>query len=314
MTPNTLTERLPVHVLVPNIIHEFELAAHRNALTEERATAAGVIDAELFFCFGPECPTPPFVTLETKKVHLQESYLAYLWATIYSTFVMYEFGIQEPMMKGTFDWTRRYESQELARAKHLSDWAKRFAIQYEPWDDKALPNPARHIDAIEKKLAGKANAIFVRAVTYLIAHEFGHLFGRHTVETSDLDRVEQEKEADNFAMDFVVDANASELERHISGAAIVMLTCSNLFLTATFPNIWKCRHPHTHDRIRNAISGLNLTSQRAKDYLYYLAAIELMQYLDSKHLSSDAPIAETAKELFLWYLDRYDELLVSMHG
>jgi hypothetical protein len=309
---NTSSQNLPVHVLNRNITHELEIVAHRNGLTEERAIASGLIDAQLIFCFGPERPAPPFVVLETKMVHLQESYLAYLWAMIYSTFVIYEFGVQESMMRGVFDGTCKYDRKELIRAKLLGDWAKRFAFQYEPWDDGMLPNPRRHLDVIEERLAGKANAIFLRAVTYLIAHEFGHLSGRHNVETGDIERIEQEKEADNFALAFLVDGEATDSEKQVSGAALVMLTCSNLFLTAEFPQVWKRRHPHTHDRIRNAISGLNLTTQQSKYYLYYLAAIGLKQYLDSKQLESRAPIVDTAEDLFLWYLDRYDELLTSL--
>jgi hypothetical protein len=309
LASTTSSQHLPIHVLNPNITHELESAAHRSRLTEERAIASGLIDAKLVFCFGPERPAPPFVVLESKMVHLQESYLAYLWAMIYSSFVIYEHGVQEPMMKGTFDGTCKYNSQELMRGKQLGDWAKRFAFQYEAWDDQLLPNPERHLDVIEKTLAGKANAMFLRAVTYLIAHEFGHLAGRHDVETSNVERIEQEKEADNFALAFLVDGEASETEKQISGAALVMLTCSNLFLTVEFPQVWKRRHPHTHDRIRNAISGLNLTAQKGKDYLYYLAAIGLKQFLDSKQLASGAPFEDTAEDLFHWYLDRYDELL-----
>jgi len=245
-------------------------------------------------------------------VHLQESYLAYLWAMIYSTFVIYERGVQERLMKGVFDGTIEYNRPELSRAKYLGDWARCFAFEYEPWDEGMLPNPRRHADALEQQLACKANAIFLRAVTYLIAHEFGHLSGRHNVDTSDIERIEQEKEADNFALAFLVDGEASDPEKLVSGAALVILTCSNLFLTADFPQIWNRRHPHTHDRIRNAISGLNLTSQQSKDYLYYLAAIGLRQYLDSKELESRAPIADRAEDLFLWYLDRYDELRASL--
>lgn len=308
MTLNASNRNLPVSVLNRNIIDEFEKAARRSGLTEERAIASGLIDAHIVFCFGPERPSPPFVVLETKMVHLQESYLAYLWAMIYSTFVIYEFGVQEPMLHGVFDGKCHFTTQELRRAKSLGDWAKRFALTYQPWDDVALPNPRQHIDSAERTLAEKANAIFLRAVIHLVAHEFGHLSGRHNIETTDIERVELEKEADNFALDFLVDTSAGESEKQISGAALVMLTCSSLFLTEHFPMIWKHRHPHTHDRIRNAITGLNLTSQKSKDYLYFLAAMGLSQYLDSKNLPGDAPMADTAEDLFVWYLDRYDEL------
>lgn len=136
--------------------------------------------------------------------------------------------------------------------------------------------------------------------------------GRHNAEISDTVRIEQEKEADNFALAFLVDGQASESERLISGAALVMLTCSNLFLTAEFPQLWKQRHPHTHDRIRNAISGLNLTSEKTKYYLYHLAATGLREFLESKQLESSAPVEETAEDLFHWYLDRYDQLLIHL--
>jgi hypothetical protein len=57
-----------------------------------------------------------------------------------------------------------------------------------------------------------------------------------------------------------------------------------------------------------------LTAQKSKDYLYYLAATGLKQFLDSKQLASSAPFEETPEDLFHWYLDRYDELLTSLNA
>ena|SRR5258708_6005359 len=144
---------------------------------------------------------------------------------------------------------------------------------YEPWDEARLPSPSAHADDEEKQWAGKVNEIFLSTVTYLLSHEYAHIkCGHFQAENAEID-VEQEKEADNFALSFLIDDASTEKQRQVAGASVVLLCASNLFLAPEFRMIFKRRHPRSHDRLRHALSGLNLITEEARYYLYYLASI-----------------------------------------
>lgn len=304
-------QHLPVWVLRHNVIAAFEGIATANSYSMQALVDRGVISPEVAWCCDYGKPKGPFVDLDTKTICLQESYLAFLWAMTYSSFVIYEEGVQRRMLEGTFDGVIRYETPALARARALGIWAERFAGAYAPWNEKELPNPRSHRDAQERMFAEKANEIFLRQVSYLMCHELGHLSEGHFRTEDDAEQLEQEKQADNFALSFLVDSATDERQRRIAGAALVLLTSSGLFLAAEFRQIWKRRHPHTHDRIRHAISGLNLGSQESKDYVYYLASIRLREFLAKHGLAPDPLPEETTEDLFFRYLDHCDHILAS---
>jgi hypothetical protein len=304
-------EHLPVWVLRHNVIGTFEQVAERKGYSMKGAVGRGIINPQIDWCCDYGKPRGPFVDLETKTICLHESYLAFLWAMIYSSFVIYEQSIQQRILDQTYVGVIEYNTDVLIRARLLGDWAEHFAGRYVPWDERELPNPRTHRDAQEKSLVEKVNGMFLQAVTYLLCHELAHLSERHFETMDDAEQLEQEKQADNFALSFFADWATSETERQIAGAALVLLTTSSLFLAAEFRQIWKRRHPHSHDRIRHAISGLNLQSQAAKDYVYYLASIRLREFLTRHELAPEVQPEDTAEDLFFRYLDRCDEILAA---
>jgi len=304
-------DHLPVWVLRHNVIAMFEEVAEYNGYSMNAVVSRGTVNPVIDWCCNRGRPRGPFVDLDTKTICLQESYLAFLWAMTYSSFVLYEEGVQRRMLEGTFTGAIQYDTPLLIRARALGDWAERFAGRYEPWNERDLPNPRSYRDAQEKSLAEKTNGIFLRAVTYLLFHELGHLSEAHFRTDSDAEQLEQEKQADNFALSFLSDSASNEIQRRISGAALVLLTTSSLFLATEFRQIWQRRHPHTHDRIRHAISGLNLQSQQSKDYVYYLASIRMRQFLIRHGLAPEIWVEDTAEDLFFRYLDHCEQVLAS---
>lgn len=299
-------QRLPVSVLQHNLVAYFESVAKRNSHSLHAAVAAGKIVPQIEYVIGPIPPRAPMAHLTERTIWVHESYLGYLWAYVYANFVIYEKGVQEKLLNRTFSGAIEFDTELLRRAKLLDDWAKRFASKFEPWDEQALPNPRTHATEEERVLAHKVNNILIRAITYVLLHEYAHLYCGHYMSKDAETEREQEKEADNFALSFLVDSASDESERITSGASLVLLCSSNLFLAPEFRAIFKRKHPNSHDRLRHALSGLNLTSEASKYYLYYLASVAIKRFLDQHGLQTDILVEETAEDLFHRYLDLID--------
>jgi hypothetical protein len=302
-------DRLPISVLAHNIAPEIERVAATNAIDMKGAVEARVVHREIDLVCDAVAPRGPYADHTSRKVVFYESHLAFIWAYIYSNFVIFEQCIQAPMMSGVFDWQIRYERPLTQRAKLLQDWAVRFSKEYIPWDDEALPNPRRQRDEEERSMCEKANQIYLTAVNFLFLHEYAHLALGHDSRRDDRSwSIEQEKEADNFAMSCITPAFSTEKERHIAGVSIVLLCASNLFLPKDLRGIWQSAHPHLHDRLRNALTALNLQTEKPRYYLYHLGCICLQRWFDANALETSRVTEETAENLFYENLEKIDRL------
>ena len=106
---------------------------------------------------------------------------------------------------------------------------------------------------------------------------------------------------------FLVDGATTETEKWITGLALVLLTSASLFLAPDFIDLWKSSHPNTHDRIRHAITGLNLESQGSRDYLYLLASMHFRKFLEQKNILLPQVVEDTPEDLFYRLLDQCDD-------
>ncbi len=303
--------RLPISVLEHNITVEFERLAASNNMNLRRAVEVRQIKPVIDLCLKQLPPKAPKADLDERTIFLHEAHLAFLWAYIYSSFVIYEQGVQRPMLDGTHDGAIHFSNELLVRAKRLQDWALGFSRKYSDWDETSMPSPKSYRDNTEKQYCEKTNAVFLKAVCFLLLHEYAHLTLGHQVAKADEDAawsLEQETDADNFAMSCLVDDQSTETERQIVGLSITLLCVSNLQLPEDWRGIWQTHHPHLHDRVRNAIVALNLQSEKAKFYVYYLAAIGLRQYLLSQNFEVPRQEAETAEDLFYDCLNLIDQL------
>jgi hypothetical protein len=306
--------RLPISVLMHNIAPAIEKVAEANAIDLRQAVDARVAHPEIDLICDAIAPRGPYADHASRKVVVFESHLAFIWAYIYSNFVIFEQCIQAEMLKGDFDWTIRFDRQLTMRAKSLLDWAVKFAKVYAPWDEDALPNPKTQLDDEEKSMCEKANQIYLTAVNFLFLHEYAHLALKHTCSRDDENwSIEQEKEADNFAMSCITPAFSTEKERHLAGLSIVLLCASNLFLPRELRGIWQSAHPHLHDRLRNALTGLNLQSEKSKYYLYHLGCVCLQHWFQANEIATSQATEETAESLFYEYLDTIDKLSDDNH-
>lgn len=301
--------RLPVSVLDNNIIDEFEKILQRNNRELAGPVKAGLVHREIEILLDDTPPKGPYANLETRRMCIYESHLAFLWSYVYSSFVIFEEGVQKPIIDGTSRGEIAIDGELLVRAALLHEWAIKFSSQYQEWDTDRLPNPKRLANIEEKSYVGKANSIFLRAVMFLLLHEYAHLVLEHEKTGDDPWELDQEKDADNFAMSFLVDQATSEQDRMVAGVSIVLLFASTCFLPRDIGGIWQQTHPHLHDRLRNGIAGLNLETEESKSYLYFLASLSLKRYLESQGYRCEQVESETAETLFYEYLEKIDVLL-----
>ncbi|WP_286854957.1 phage exclusion protein Lit family protein [Marinobacter sp. UBA4489] len=300
--------RLPISVLEHNIIDEFERRAEAKAHDLKSSVASGKVKPTLNLILDKIPPRGPYTNPKTREISLYESHLAYLWAFVYSSFVLYEEGIQKPMLAGSFNAKLEFNTPLLQRAVALQKWAIKFVCTYSDWKVDELPNPANVDLEAEKYYVPKVNKLFLQAVNFMLFHEYGHLVLGHSADGDRDWTLAQEQDADNYAATFFIGAETTEQERQISGVSIVLLLASCVFIPERISGLWQVKHPHLHDRIRNGISLLNLEEESSKFYIYYLASVALQTYLIERGIDFPQLEIETAEDLFFEYLARIDEL------
>ncbi|MFA6016391.1 MAG: phage exclusion protein Lit family protein [Gallionellaceae bacterium] len=306
----------PITVLWGNIVHTFENVDASSLRMHRAVTHSGKLSESINYDNGKEKVRPPSADTKTREIYVQETYLAHLWAYIYSVFVMYEEGVQKPLINNTFDGSLTFETELLERAKTLFDWAVSLTREYSEWDEK-LPNPRTHNSDKEKLYAEKVNGIFQHAVTYLMFHEFAHLTQGHDSffigmgDLSDADiaeRIQIENEADQYAFNMLIKDHGDEKQRWTKGLSILFVIFSALLITSKARNIKQKSHPDLDNRILNVLHGLNLKTEEAQFYCWYLCSFAVKFFLLKHNINVRSGEFETAQDAFFYYLDLLDEI------
>ncbi len=308
----------PIKVLWGNIVNTFENVDDTSLKMHQGATESGSLSKAIAYDNGFEKVKTPYADPYTREINLQETYLAHLWSFIYSVFVMYEEGIQKPLINNKFDGSLKFETSILKRAKLLFDWSISLSNKWSEWDE-TLPNPRTHNSDNEKFYAEKVNSIFQYATAYWMFHEFAHLTLKHDsfflgVEIGNLsdaeiaERVQIENEADQYAFNMLIKEHDDEKQKWIKGLSILLATCSALLITSKAGCVKQILHPDLDQRILNVLQSLNLATEKAQFYCWHLCSFSIRLYL-IKH-GIDVPVGkdETAQEAFFSYLDLLDEI------
>ncbi|MFZ1574313.1 MAG: hypothetical protein WAT36_03565, partial [Chromatiaceae bacterium] len=124
----------PITILWGNIVHAFENADGSALMLHKAATESGKLAKSISYDNGRDKVRTPFADLKTREINLQETYLCHLWSFIYSVFVMYEEGIQKPLINNAFDGALRFDTPLLQRAKALFDWSISLTKEHSEWN------------------------------------------------------------------------------------------------------------------------------------------------------------------------------------
>lgn len=308
----------PITVLWGNIVHAFENADESALALHKTAIESGTLSKAIAYDNGREKVKTPFANLETREINIQETYLCHLWSFIYSVFVMYEEGIQKPLINNTFDGALRFDTPLLQRAKVLFNWSISLTKEYSDWND-GLPNPRTHNDDREKFYAEKVNGIFQDAAAYLLFHEFAHLTQGHEsfflgigvtkLNESELaERIQMENEADQYAFGMLVKETDTEKQKWIKGLSILFVMCSALLITPRANSVKQITHPDLDNRLLNILLKIDLKTEEAQFYCWYLCCFAMRLYLMKHDIETPISKYETARDAFFSYLEELDSV------
>lgn len=310
----------PVLALEGNIIHAFE-NPNGSAVEQLRlAVNEGRVSHELGVDLTPGVPRAPrAIRLNDgpPSLELQIAYLELLWAFIYGWFVVYERGVQRPMLDGNFDGRIYFDTPIKERAARLLDWAASLKNGYTDWPE-GLPSPVHHQDQDERDISLKTNTVFQQAVAFYLFHEFAHAQQGHLdfmsaaadAEVDPQSVLEMEREADDFAYRVMVSPDDDEDALVIKAWPILAAVLSSFYVIHGPQEVYQERHPHLHHRVAHMLTKLNFPAGRHHDYYHYLSSIVLKLSMQGPLLRvrSETDIEEQP-EIFETAVDALDDEL-----
>lgn len=206
----------------------------------------------------------PRVNHETKQIELHETFLSFLWCSVYSVYVTYIETIDYPRVNKESGKVVKTISQEnIEKAKELFDYARYLIVDFQTWDKEELPNPEIY-RAEKRDYVEQTNLFYTEAVKFILCHEFTHLkihVDQINEETTNSHYLVFEVEADNNAIDMMKKGiSYSEdpfptAHRLAVETGIVFGFLSMFFFSADTTGI---KHPNTEDRLTNALERLGL--------------------------------------------------------
>ena len=319
----------PIDQLSGNVLHAFEQPAGLLNMDLISAIRDGLLSAEIHLHEDDSSPRAPRVVrnegrngeLEPAYIELHRPHLELLWAFIFGWFVLYEEAVQKPLLAKSFTGPIVLDSALKQRAAQLLSWATGLKDKYTRWPQN-LPSPSLSTatSVEEREYSAKVNGIFQEAIAFMLYHEFAHIFQGHldvydrapTPEASALTK-QLEREADDFAFRiFVMETDGDDV-RCIKGWAVLSASLSSLYLIDSPAAIFQERHPHLHHRVAHALSQLNFSNTKDRDYYWYLCSVVLTVFAKAHNLGGAngrlAPeVFDTALDAVNAQLDELDAL------
>jgi len=308
----------PVNVLINNIIHAFENTNSISLSMCTKAINSKLVNRQIDYDNGFNKVMAPHGNKKNREIYLQETYLSYLWSLIYSIFVIYEEGVQKPLINNRFNGKIDFTSPLLCRARRLYEWSISLTTNYSKWDEE-LPNPRNYINDDEKFYTERTNAIFQNAVAFILFHEYAHLtFGHDSyfdatpnndwTDTQKSERIQLENEADNFAFEMLISSDELDITKLTKGISVIMANISSLLIVNESSLLTQNTHPDLDDRLHRIFIKLNLEEETNQFYCWYLGCLAIRLFL-MKHGEEDtSQQQDTAQDAFTHYLELLDEL------
>ena len=199
--PATHFGNLPVRVLQHNIISWFENISPDFLDEAQYEIESNGLKKGIAYNIDKLPITVSAEINSDKTILLYENYNQFLWAVCYSLIVLFDEGIQIPILTGKYNGIIDYDNIHIRRA--ISTFKEGFNLfkSYNDFVFFELPNPEKY-NEYEKEYIEKANGLFCAAMTFTMLHEFGHQYYGHLESNPTLeDSKNDELNADDFAFD-----------------------------------------------------------------------------------------------------------------
>ena len=202
----------------------------------------------------------PKLKCADKSIHLEETFISYLWCVCYSVYTLYTHEIDYPRCNTQLacDYYK-VEQEKIDKAKELFIYAKSLISYYTEWDKDNLPNPERY-KAKDRDFIEQTNCFFTEAMKLILCHEYTHAI-KHVDEvnkgTYELSHyVDFEREADFNSIDLMKKGISPNKINELAVQIGIILGILSMFYFSAKTNSKK--HPNKEERLVNALEQLDL--------------------------------------------------------
>lgn len=301
--PATHKGDLPVRVLPYNFLDWFE-----NITPDFKDESKGEIDfngfkAGIQYHIDRTKITECACINSSRQIELYENFNQYLWCICYSLFVLFDEGIQKPMLAGQYTGKFDFENPFIRRGVDLFNNGFDLLHTYKDWQFFQLPNPEKY-NEYEKYYIERTNGMFTAAMTFILLHEFAHQYLGHFDYCTTSDELKKDEyAADDFAID-KISYNFSSDRGATFKSGIVAGICSLIFRDKSLSG--GDTHPDTDERLKVAMGKLQL---KELDNLWGIASLTFRLWAIKYNIELELPpIVDSYKHLFELTLEKIGEI------
>jgi hypothetical protein len=204
----------------------------------------------------------PYLKCDDKSIHLDETFISYLWCVCHTAYTLYIQKIDYPRCnEQRAEEYYKIEQEKIDKANELFGYAKSLIVDFEEWDKENLPNPERY-EAKDRDFIEQPNCFFTEAMKFILCHEYTHAIkhadkiNKGTYEASHF--IEFEREADSNSIELmkkgIFPTKINELAIQIG---IVLGILSMFYFRATTNSE---KHPNNEDRLVDALEQMELNN------------------------------------------------------
>lgn len=304
-----------------NVIEKFENYRSSSKKIHEDANLEKLVNPEIILDMNAPITEGCYSIFASRKIVLNYNYLTYLWAIIYSMFFITETFNEECLAGKNHICGILADTKDKQDAIQIFNWVLSVRKQFTAYP-KTLPRPD-NADAYGDKIKsfiGNANAIYSRAVSFIMAHEFAHLTNKHdevaTLKLKGKDLIdseiaiiqEAEKEADNYALDYCLNDNDSLEEKITTGYALISVVLSDL-LFCNISTVSKRYHTDVDDRLNFVFQKMNIPKKEL-DCIYHFACNICLQFFDREKIPVTKVSYVDVQNCFSDFLDIFEKYKV----
>ncbi|MBD2722215.1 SEC-C metal-binding domain-containing protein [Hymenobacter armeniacus] len=116
-----------------------------------------------------------------KQIHIQETFLSYIWILSYSLVTMFDEHVMLPRLK------RGYFSDpvKLNAKFDFLNYGLSLINRYSVWNIEKFPNPQKYLIS-DKVNIEKTNSVFLHAANFVLCHEYSHFSLGHVDRSIEL--------------------------------------------------------------------------------------------------------------------------------
>ncbi|WP_456075128.1 phage exclusion protein Lit family protein [Hoylesella nanceiensis] len=240
-------------------------------------------------------------------VSMHINFAQYMWSVGLYLLVYFDNTVQIPMMDKANSNAHGYKCDEALCRMAIENYkrARQFMYDFDINLPRTTPNildPTPYEDMI-----GRANSIYLGAMTFIYAHEVFHNYLGHTKTYSNSEQSKKDElAADELAIDALL-TGIPEFKNTEYKLGIIVMMFAILFLRKDYLSGGES-HPDMDIRIKKAIAQLKIPTE---DNLWGFVSFGINVFLQAYKLISSEEVAssefETYKDMYDFYIIRLED-------